>query len=718
MGASACSCTERSQEGQTLPGEDEFIADNTLLRANTVGLVFRKSMDMEDRCADEFVLWGNRVRGIQMDSLWVKVGKRYVPMFLNEIPVLTRGSADAVTDAGEALAEMDVERTHPSSGGPPAISGQYADIFTLEMLSREMETEESTPLSSPRPYAQSLSASQIFSDPVVQGASAVPALAASDSTRRLSLERLSTADFGDDPVRPMALLQAFGAEKKQNTVNRLAASGFADPTIAEVPAPAQAEARSRSKTPPAKDGKKRKKDKSKTPPRSRDDRDRRADAGDISPGRASREKDGAPRSLAGTSKVALLRERMVNPEGRNALRLAQDAESAGLSAEAALEQADRDAAEAEAQRAARKKVPRGRVTMLQKSMSTVEGRQQLRAAEGETDGQSEASVVPSMVPLHPPPVERLGETKWHIKGMYEHQVLKLGLRLVDKEWDDTSILELPRDKDGKMSLFRPGLFTRLLDGSQKLKSVPGNDLSAAQPDLRKLSLRQLLRIRVSHLDFVPSGCGADSINSVGATHQAFLSTLDGLLFQRLGLQALGDAAPDWIDKELGPDNKVHSHRLGREAILLVAAASAVMVPPRWVWWLRDDCRVFFHVGHFSSEADFPPDSEGGVLEVVDCSKRDQHEPTGQLRWLDWRVELVTSETRLSPERPRLPGSAAPPATRGRGATPRGGGDRSPRQVESSGAVSLDAGAAAADLMSAEVLQSKRSQLKKTGGAVS
>ena len=61
-------------------------------------------------------------------------------------------------------------------------------------------------------------------------------------------------------------------------------------------------------------------------------------------------------------------------------------------------------------------------------------------------------------------------------------------------------------------------------------------------DLRRVLLLlpllpQLLRLRVLHLDFTPSGCGADTVTAVGGTHQAFLSTLDTLLFQHLGRQA-------------------------------------------------------------------------------------------------------------------------------------------------------------------------------------
>merc|ERR1711972_705738 len=128
----------------------------------------------------------------------------------------------------------------------------------------------------------------------------------------------------------------------------------------------------------------------------------------------------------------------------------------------------------------------------------------------------------------------LGGGEWRIKGVYEHQVLKAGLRRLDQNWPVDGLLELPS------GIFRQKILRDLLSGMIRLQSVPNNDVSAAQRDIQKLSLRQLLRLRVLHIDFTPSGAGADTIHSVGGTHEAFLSTLDGLLFQQLGQKAAAD----------------------------------------------------------------------------------------------------------------------------------------------------------------------------------
>merc|ERR1711920_1160148 len=52
-----------------------------------------------------------------------------------------------------------------------------------------------------------------------------------------------------------------------------------------------------------------------------------------------------------------------------------------------------------------------------------------------------------------------------------------------------------------------------------------------------------------------------------------------------------------------------------------------------------------NVEQFVYRAEFPT-AIGGVLEVTDLSKRDRHEPSGRLRWLDWRVDHIHEESCL------------------------------------------------------------------------
>mmetsp|Transcript_103339 Transcript_103339/g.308718 ORF Transcript_103339/g.308718 Transcript_103339/m.308718 type:complete len:381 (-) Transcript_103339:84-1226(-) len=279
----------------------------------------------------------------------------------------------------------------------------------------------------------------------------------------------------------------------------------------------------------------------------------------------------------------------------------------------------------------RSSVPGGGISQrlegLIKSMTTAEGRQKLRDAEEAEQALVEAA-TPRAVEEHmvTPPAASVGEGGWRIRGVYEYQVLKAGLRHLDGTWPTGELLAFPRGKDGNSALFRERLLGQLLSAELRLQSITNNDVAAAQRDLDRLSLRQLLRLRVLHLDFTPSGCGADTVTAVGGTHEAFLAKLDGLLFRQLGQRALGSLAKE---PEGGLLLEQEAHGLGRQAVLMASAALAVPSPPWWCWWVTNDRRIFFHPERFESEGAFPA---GGVLEVTEYSKSDRHEPTGKLRW--------------------------------------------------------------------------------------
>jgi len=238
---------------------------------------------------------------------------------------------------------------------------------------------------------------------------------------------------------------------------------------------------------------------------------------------------------------------------------------------------------------------------------------------------------------------------------------------------------------------REKLFRKMLSGSIRLQSIPANDVAAAQKDLQKLSLRQLLRLRVQHIDFTPSGCGSDTVASVGNTHEAFMTMLDGRLFRLLGQRAGGGNIAGLEDEQ---------HRLGVEAVLFVAASTSVTSSGPWCWWLTEDRRIYFDPERFESRPDFPED---GVLEVVDHSKSDAHEPTGRLVWFHWRVLAVSAEEGLTSC--PLGSNASNQAATENNSDP---GKRGKEQFGECSSSSVLGG------MSAQVLQDMRSSLRKVG----
>lgn len=238
-------------------------------------------------------------------------------------------------------------------------------------------------------------------------------------------------------------------------------------------------------------------------------------------------------------------------------------------------------------------------------------------------------------PLMSLPLQCFAPGKWNINGMYEEQVLKVGLRLLDEAWDTTKLLEFPRRKDGSNLLFRQRLVEDLINGNRNLKEAMIGDISAMQGDLVHLTLRQLLRIRVSHLNFKPSGPMVD-------TQIGFIEKLDTLLFLHLGRSAINGENFETLEPR-----KYMS--FGSELVRVVAAAAVLPQPEWWVRWVGSQ-RVFFHPNQFTCDVTFP----GSVFEIVDASHVD-HNSRGQ-RWLDWKVKIVHEESELA-QAPLVPSAA-------------------------------------------------------------
>jgi len=228
---------------------------------------------------------------------------------------------------------------------------------------------------------------------------------------------------------------------------------------------------------------------------------------------------------------------------------------------------------------------------------------------------------------------------WAIAGIYEHQALKVGLRRLDEAWEGIGLTAFPI---GKGALLKETLLRSLLSGDLHIKSLPGADVVGAQPDLHRLSLVQLLRLRVILLDFTPSGAGGAGVSTFNgqASAENFVRTLDGALFKSLGEKLISS----------GAKSDANVLELGRDAVLMVAAASAVPSPAWWCWWLpvENGRRMFFDAAHFHVQDAFP---EGGVLEVDKKSKPDRNDPTGNLIQMDWQIKCVTIEAELCSDAP-------------------------------------------------------------------
>ena len=82
-------------------------------------------------------------------------------------------------------------------------------------------------------------------------------------------------------------------------------------------------------------------------------------------------------------------------------------------------------------------------------------------------------------------LEIIGPGTWRIRGIYEHQALKIGLRCLDEAWslDGKSLSEqLPS------GLFRAKLMGELLQGVVSLQSITGNIATSQRPSHKNVCI--------------------------------------------------------------------------------------------------------------------------------------------------------------------------------------------------------------------------------------
>lgn len=211
-----------------------------------------------------------------------------------------------------------------------------------------------------------------------------------------------------------------------------------------------------------------------------------------------------------------------------------------------------------------------------------------------------------------PPVTKTEKMTWRIHDCTESQSLKVGLRqLKNRLWALTDESGFPR----KVMFLREALMQELCEGQVGLDQVHAGDLAAAQGDVCKLTLSQLLDLS---LKFEETG---------NWSQDNFMRIVDNVLFERLGRIAIKGIK---LGKAVGIEDM---RRLGREAVMFVAAASWIPVSPVWVWWVQEQ-RVFFNTSLFACVDEFPA---GGAMEVASPSRSERCH--GGV--LDWEVDFVT-----------------------------------------------------------------------------
>ncbi|CAK0830904.1 unnamed protein product [Prorocentrum cordatum] len=140
----------------------------------------------------------------------------------------------------------------------------------------------------------------------------------------------------------------------------------------------------------------------------------------------------------------------------------------------------------------------------------------------------------------------------------EELTLKSGLLAIRGALGDRGLLDFPRRPNGTPLVVRQGFFERLLKGEATLQNVAAADASAAEPDVKKLGLQQLLAIRCQSLDYHPTGKDLDPKRS-------FLVLVDQCIMPLLGQRLLGE--------ETKAFSEAHRAIVMRQVVLIYGANS-------------------------------------------------------------------------------------------------------------------------------------------------
>jgi len=121
---------------------------------------------------------------------------------------------------------------------------------------------------------------------------------------------------------------------------------------------------------------------------------------------------------------------------------------------------------------------------------------------------------------------------WRLEHVTEQRVLKAGFLRLQELLTSKSFGSESGESAVRARMLRASFFERIMDGSLELKACPPNDVSAAQGDLRNLSLDQLLAIRIATMDFPTTNAGTFNV------HSNFIKALSSQLFDKLGRGSL------------------------------------------------------------------------------------------------------------------------------------------------------------------------------------
>lgn len=233
-----------------------------------------------------------------------------------------------------------------------------------------------------------------------------------------------------------------------------------------------------------------------------------------------------------------------------------------------------------------------------------------------------------------------------LQNITEQRVLKKGLldlhQRISLPTDTSELLSFPKRKAGGPLMMKQSWYERLLSDRLELKSSPAQDVSAAQSDLKYLTLPQLLAIRSQTLDF-------STESQSHSAHNSFLETLDKYMFEKLALrvvQGLDDpASPQSPSGARSVNQKLYS--MGLRVTLILGAIKEFeedecVLPICWADQvdpkLWDGMHLMlFHSGElwvrcFETQTTEFAELAGGPVTIICYDGSSGQGPTRQLYW--------------------------------------------------------------------------------------
>merc|ERR1712070_636679 len=114
----------------------EYLVDNSLLQAETAGVTYRLSRNLDDRdmsATTGCVPWGSKITGFNVGDGWFQVGDRYLPTHIGGMSILSLAwspAADSLRDFGrQCVGGVKVDKAEKANNRGVEQEARMKELF-------------------------------------------------------------------------------------------------------------------------------------------------------------------------------------------------------------------------------------------------------------------------------------------------------------------------------------------------------------------------------------------------------------------------------------------------------------------------------------------------------------------------------------------------------------------------------------------------------------